>query len=249
MALWIVITWAVLEFGSVSLSDYRQLSKDVRYLSVVSVPTVILAGWGIAWIRQAVKRRYPERDLAPSVGAVALGSVLVAAMSLWTLQLEKERIRPEREVLRKIREQVRRYEGKPIYVTHCRWNTQVGYFMRFERAYCPSGYDPFHAVNLDKADPKSLNRYVQTLEPGEIIGPGLLIQDEILFQGSQGERYVRAVGRGEIPKLLAHIPPDWRLIERVADSAHRYDVNLYGIPDGATWPALEGPVNSTDSER
>jgi hypothetical protein len=125
-------------------------------------------------------------------------------------------------------------------VTHWFWNTEVGFFMRFEKAYFPSGYDPYHAVRLASADSTSLNRYVQTLEAGERIGPGLLIQDERLFAVSQGESESWSVGLHEIPEVLSRIPPEWRLLERVALS-DRYVAALYDIPEGATWPGNDEP--------
>jgi hypothetical protein len=236
VSLWIAVTWALLEFGSVSLSEYRQLSKEVRYFSVVSVPFVILAGYGVARIRHIVGRRRSGGDRAVSSGAVVAVFILVAIVSVWTLKTQRNGMGEQRANLRTMREDVRRYEGKPIYVTHWFWNTAVGYFMRFEEEYFPSGYDPYHAVHLESADSTSMNRYVQTLEPGESMAPGLLLHDERLFQVSQGEREAWSVGVGEIPGVLAHIPPEWRLVKRLAFD-RKYLVALYEIPEGATWPA------------
>ena len=97
VALWIAMTWALIEFGSVSLSEYRQLSKEVRYFSVVSVPTVILAGYGIAWIRRVLSRRELGRRGAFPLGVVVLVSVLVAITSVWTLQSRRDRTEPGRD--------------------------------------------------------------------------------------------------------------------------------------------------------
>jgi len=252
-ALWIALTWAFLDFGSLSLTEYRPLSKEVRYFSVVSVPAVILAGYAVAWARACAARWFGSGTGAAQgiaggrsssrraeAAAVAAAGLLVALVSVRTLQMEVAPLRAQQAKLRAVRDQVRRYEGRPVYVTHWFWNTEVGFFMRFDDDYFPSGYDPYHAVRLASADSTSLNRYVQTLEPGETIGPGLLVHDEHLFEVSQGERESWSVGRGEIPEVLARIPAEWKLVDRVALS-DRYAAALYEIPDGAVWPANREP--------
>jgi hypothetical protein len=95
-------------------------------------------------------------------------------------------------------------------------------------------------VHLDSADRASLNLYVQTLEPGQPMRPGLLVHDELLFQASRGERKAGSVGLGEIPDVLSRMPAEWRLIERIPVS-DRYEAALYEIPEGATWPAPGEP--------
>ncbi|UCG51800.1 MAG: glycosyltransferase family 39 protein [Candidatus Latescibacterota bacterium] len=236
IALWIAMTFALLEFGSISLTEYRPLSKEVRYFSVVSVPMVILAGYGVLWIRRVATRWQRGGGGVFSTGIVVAVFVLVALTSIITLHSQRERVRDQRTNLVKLRDHVRRYEGRPIYVTHWLWNTKVGYFMRFEEEYLPSGYDPYHAVHLESADSTSMNRYVQTLKPGEPMGPGLLVHDERLFEISQGETESWSIGRGEIPEVLARIPSEWRLVDRVTIS-ERFVLALYDIPEGAVWPA------------
>jgi hypothetical protein len=237
LAAWIALTWAYLDFGSLSLTEYRPLSKEVRYFSVVSVPAVILAGFGIARARGVAAGRFGKRGAAAALGAICAFVVIV---SVWTLRVERSPVRAQQAKIGEVRDQVRRYAGQPVYVTHWFWNTEVGFFMGFDDEYFPSGYDPYHAVRLATADAKSLNRYVQTLEPGDEIGPGLLVHDERLFEASEGERESWSVGRGEIPSVLARIPAEWRLLARVVVSG-RYSAALYEIPEGAVWPGSAGP--------
>lgn len=232
LTLWAGLTWLLLEFGSVSLTEYQQLSKEVRYFSVVSVPAVILAGYGMAFVRRLASNRGGR----PGGGAaVAVMAAMVVGLSASTLQSAKEARQSQTAALRELRDEVRRHRGEPVYVTHWMWNTHVGFFMGFEKDYLPSGYDPYHAVNLQFADSTSLNRYVQTLRPGETIGPGLLVHDERLFELSRGEGSSWSVRRGEIPETLADIPPEWGLVDRIPVSS-RYLLALYDIPAGAGWP-------------
>lgn len=245
VALWMALTWAVIEFGSISLSEYRQLSKEVRYLSVVSVPGVILAGYAMVRIRVFAGRLFTASKIAArsrvvASGAAVVAGVLVVILSLRTIASERNSTAGYRAGLAKVRSRARLYDGKPIYVTHWFWNTEIGFFMGFKGEYFPSGYDPFHAVYLESANPRSFNRYVQTLDAGEPMGPGLLVHDELLFQASQGKRKASAVGLGEIPDALASIPADWRLIERVPVGG-RYSAVLYEIPQGASWPPEARP--------
>lgn len=239
-AVWVALTWLLLEFGSVSLTDYQQLTKEVRYFSVVSLPTVIMAGYGMAWIRRFAGRFHVPSGRGLSAGVVAVVALLVAGTSAWTLQSQKDRLTSQRTNLHRLRDHVRHYEGKTIYVTHWLWNTGVGFFMRFDDAYFPSGYDPYHAVRVETADTASRNRYVQTLEPGAPMGPGLLLHDERLFEVSLGIRDSWSFGVGEIPETLARIPAEWRLVDRL-DVGDRYLVALYDVPEGSTWPADDEP--------
>ncbi len=234
--LWAAMTYILIEFGSVSLTEYRQLSKEVRYFSVVSVPTVILAGYAMAWVGRFLDRWGADRRRFFSIGTVVFLSLLVVGTSALTLQKQKDARHEQRMNLNTLRDIVQSHEGDPIYVTHWLWNTEVGFIMRFEEDYFPSGYDPYHAVHVESADSTSMNRYVQTLKPGEPMGPGLLLHDERLFAVSQGEMESWSVGRGEIPEVLADIPSDWRLVGRFPIS-HKYIVALYEIPKGAVWPA------------
>jgi 4-amino-4-deoxy-L-arabinose transferase-like glycosyltransferase len=239
-ALWFMLTWLLLEFGSVSLSDYQQLSKEARYFSVVSIPTVLLAGCGMAWLRGAAGRFSRGRSRGLAGGAAVLVGVLVVVGSIWTLQWQKNEFAERRANLRKLRDHVRRYEGRTIYVTHWLWNTGVGFFMRFQDDYFPSGYDPTHALNPETVNRMSKNRYVQTLEPGEPMGPGLLLHDERLFDASRGATGSLVVEVGDIPEALARVAATWRLVERIG-VGDRYVVALYDVPDGSTWPVAEGP--------
>jgi len=127
--------------------------------------------------------------------------------------------------------------GKPVYVTHWLWNTRAGYFMDFEDAYFPSGYDPYHALRLDAADAGSLNRYVQTLTAGEELRGGLLIHDETLFAAGRTESGDYSVGSGEIPSLFASPPAAWRLVDRF--EVGNNTLAVYEIPDGFRWPVEE----------
>jgi hypothetical protein len=238
VALWIAITWLLLEFGSVSLSEYQQLSKEVRYFSVVSVPTVLLAGYGMAWIRRAASGFRGGRGSGFSAGSVAVVAALVVVASTWTLQLLKDHMEVQRANVARLREHVRQYQGKPIYVTHWFWNTEVGFFLAFEDDYYPSGYHPYRAVNLATADSTSMNRYVQTLKPGEPMGRGLLLHDERLFDASLGRTQSWYVGRGEIPEALPSLVEPWRLVERLVIS-ESFVLMLYEVPEGAAWPETD----------
>lgn len=239
VGLWFALTWVLLEFGSISLTEYRQLSKEVRYFSVVSIPIVILAGYGMAAIGRFVNGWGAGRWNATlgrrlSVAAVAMVAFLVVTTSAWTLQMQKNARHEQRTSLIELRDHLRANEGNPVYITHWLWNTEAGFFMRFAEDYFPTGYDPYHAVHIASADSTSLNRYVQTLKPGEPMRAGLLMHDERLFAVSQGEVDSWSIQPGEIPEALANIPADWRLVGRFPVS-HKYVVALYEIPEGAVW--------------
>jgi len=235
LSAWFVATWLLIEYVSSSLTEYRPLYKYVRYASILSVPGVLLSGFGLVWLRRWVDRaaRYEWR-FVPGGVSVALVLVILAATSLHTLRLRGVRVALMHSQLDTLRERVRAVDGRTVYVTHWLWNTRVGYFMDFRDDYFPSGYDPYHAVRLASADARSKNRYVQSLAPGQEMAPGLLVHDESLLAASRGERHDHFVTAGEIPALLAEPPPEWRLIQRL--DVGRHELVLYEIPPGARWP-------------
>jgi hypothetical protein len=219
---WLAGTYLIIEFASTSLTEYRPMFKQTRYVSMLSVPGALLAGVGAAWLHRAARAR-------GRLALAALFAILLAG-SIATLRREAVFAEARSEPLARIAEHVRRYEGRTIYVTHWLWNTRVGFFMRYRDAYFPSGYAPYRSVLLEDADPRSLNRYVQTLEPGERLAGGLLLDDERLLRSSVGPTETRMVREGEIPAWLAEPPAAWRLVERIGDVA------LYDVPEGWTWP-------------
>jgi hypothetical protein len=107
--------------------------------------------------------------------------------------------------------------------------------MEFDDDYFPSGYDPYHAVNIESADSLSMNRYVQTLADGDRFGPGLLIHDEKLLEASMGRTTMGSVGKGEIPEILGEVTRAWSPIIRVHWTSSYLPV-LYDLPEGGRWP-------------
>ena len=111
--------------------------------------------------------------------------------------------------------------------------------LEYAEDYFPSGYDPYHAVLLEKADRDSKNRYIQTLTPGEELAPGLLLHDEDLFRLSRDPGRTDLHGVGEIPEVLADPPETWRFMDRIRIGKNNAVV-LYKISRG-TWPKLDNP--------
>lgn len=229
--LWFLATYVVIEFGSTSLTSYRPMFKQARYLSMLAVPGALLAGVGAAWLLRAVTA---WRSRAVGVGVVAVLLLLVGAGSWETLRGETAAFEARRAPLERLAEQVRAYAGQTIYVTHWLWNTRVGFFMRYAEPYRTSGYAPYQSVRLETANPGSKNRYVQTIAPGEELEGGLLINDEQLLRSSIGPSETRMVREGEIPAWLAEVPAEWRLVSRVGEVA------MYEVPRGWKWPGPDG---------
>jgi 4-amino-4-deoxy-L-arabinose transferase-like glycosyltransferase len=229
---WFIATWLFIEFGSSSLTEYRPLFKTYRYLSVVAVPGSLLAGIGLEEIRKllARSRRTARITCEGFIVAVVLLALLLGS-AMTCLERSTRWKREIRHSLAIVRDQIRARRGETIYVTHWLWNTRVGFFMGFEEEYFPSGYDPYHAVLLDSADPESRNLYVQTLTAGEEVNQGLLVHDERLMELSVGPRRTGLVGPGEIPVALTDPPDTWRLVERVSIDGNSV-VALYEIPSG-----------------
>jgi 4-amino-4-deoxy-L-arabinose transferase-like glycosyltransferase len=229
---WFIATWLIIEYGSSSFTEYRPLFKMYRYLYVVAVPGSLLAGIGLEEVRKFIAGNSRAARITCD-GCIAVAVLLALSLGSAMSCLERS-TRWKREIrhsLGIVRDQVRARRGETIYVTHWLWNTRVGFFMGFENKYFPSGYAPYHAVELDSADPESKNLYVQTLLTGEEMEAGLLVHDERLMELSAGSRRSGLVGPGEIPVVLTDPPDTWRLIERIAIDGNSV-VALYEIPAG-----------------
>ncbi len=232
LAAWALLSWAAMEYASSSLSSYRPLYKFVRYLSLLSVPGVLLGAYGAVAMVAGVRRSRGRG--AARVATLALAVVLAAA-SVRTLRATSAWTDPLRASLARVRQDVRDARPGTIYVTHWLWNTRVGWFTGFDDAYFPSGYHPYRAVDLRTADPASRNRYVQTLVPGEHMDPGILVVDRAYLDASLGRTRDSSLRPGDIPARLEHPPATWRVIDRIDVGGH--EVIVYSIPRDATWPS------------
>jgi hypothetical protein len=240
MIAWFTAMWLILEFGSSSIREYRPLFKEVRFMSLLAIPGVLLAGRALAELRLAVSGK---GTLVPHTtkGAVVAVTVLVLVFGSSVVGLEKSGrwMAERRAALHAMRDHIRTVRGGTIYVTHWIWNTRVGFYMEYAEGYFPSGYDPYHAVLLEKVDRDSKNRYIQTLTPGEELAPGLLLHDEDLFRLSRDPGRTGLHGTGEIPEVMADPPETWRFMDRIKIGRNNV-VALYQIPRG-TWPKSDNP--------
>ena len=226
LALWGVGTYAVMEYGSTSLTTYRPLFKQARYLTILSLPAALLAGFAVDWLLvKGARRRWLARAGAATLGlAVAAGSLFVSS-----------RVPPWRqaaiETVRVVGEVVERHRGETIYVTHWLWNSRVGFYMDFSASYFPSGYAPGRAVALESARRDSKNLYVQLLQPGDILEGGLLIRDAAFLHKSDNPKLNLLVHTEGIPAAVHDPPQEWRLERRVGS------VELYVIAAGGRFEA------------
>jgi hypothetical protein len=232
---WLAAIYLIMEFGTTSVTSYRPLFKQLRYLSVVMVPGALLAGAGLAEIRRRIvglsAGRLPVRGaVRVANGSTALLLLGALAGSVATLGHMEAWGEQERRRVTAVARHVRAHTGEAVYVVHWLWNARVGYFMSYDDAYFPSGYTPYAAVSAETTDPRSRNRYVQSLSAGEPMAPGILIVDERMLDISlRSDRVTGMLGPGEIPAMLRNPPDSWPVIERIDG------VTIYEIP-GGTWP-------------
>jgi 4-amino-4-deoxy-L-arabinose transferase-like glycosyltransferase len=232
VASWFITTWLVIEFASSSLSEYRPLFKMGRYIIVLTIPAVLLSGMGIAELRGLASRIKPVSRFSLGGSLITIFIfVIFFGSSIYYLQKFGLWKREQRAKMQTVRKYVRRWEGKTIYVTHWLWNTRVAFFMGYRESYFPSGYDPYHAVNLETAEATSKNRYIQTLQPDEKLEPGLLLFDEYLFEVSTGEKESNMLRAGEIPSLPLKLPESWNLIKVINMEGGKH-LKLYEITGG-----------------
>lgn len=186
---WFVFTWLLMEFGSSSLTEYRPLFKQARYLSVLAPPAVLCGGMALAEIRSIICNfrgmKFPKHS-----GSIVVIFILgiFTASSLLYLHRSRSYMRIEKKFVNTAAGIIRKYEGQVIYTTHWLWNSRVGFFLGYKDEYLPSGYAPYRAFNPETADPGSKNLYIQMQKKGEQLKKGILLFDEKLYEISSGQK-------------------------------------------------------------
>lgn len=124
MTAWFAAMWLIIEFGSSSIREYRPLFKEVRFMSLLAIPGVLLAGRTLVELRLAVSGK-GTRVTHTAKGAVVAATVLVLIFSSSVVGLERSGrwMAERRAALNDVRNHICKVHGGTIYVTHWIWNT------------------------------------------------------------------------------------------------------------------------------
>ncbi len=206
--LWLVPVLGFLEFGSISPTRYVPIHKSYNYLSLVTVPGALLAGYCLSAISRSWRA---GRGLA---AASAVAACLVLTSLYGTYRIFGNSEADSRPYVVVYAELTRR-PVRPIYVHHFRWKLVLEYFFRYRRSDIRMVWD--------------------RPEPPRVHDAYLVIHDRYLYWTTAGRPIARAPGQpattqeGEVlPEYLLAPPEEWRLLESFTAKYGR--VRLFFVP-------------------
>ncbi len=193
---WIVLPLLYLEFGSLSVSHYAPVSKNYSFLTIVSVPMVLLCAYGL--VRAWDLGTDPERRIVWRGAAAATFTVLVLTSPYGSSRL-LENFRDDARPFEVVAAAVQKRPEQPVYLPHDRWALFLNYHLRYETGFNYYAQRPGAGRlrdfrELERASP-SLHAYV-------------VVHDRYLFSDTAG----RPVQRPDLPDFVLHPPASWRVV-------------------------------------
>jgi 4-amino-4-deoxy-L-arabinose transferase-like glycosyltransferase len=205
--LWLVPVLGYLEFGSISPSRYVPIHKAYQYLSLITVPGALLAGYGVSRLARARLPRGGAR-----LAAAALAALLVLSSLYGTYAIRRRSDDDARPYL-VVHDALARAPVRPVWVHHFRWKLFLEYFFRYQRL-------DIRMVAGDGRPPRDAY---------------LVVHDRYLYWTTTGQPIARAPGRPaytqeheRLPEYLFAPPEEWRLLEEFTDQYGR--MRLFFIP-------------------
>jgi 4-amino-4-deoxy-L-arabinose transferase-like glycosyltransferase len=219
LLIWAGVVFALLEFGPLSIRPYIPVVKTYHYLSLMSVPVLLVGAYGV----MAAVGRVPDRMLAVgfSLRRLALvGSVLfLAGSSLYGAYRVYLNFQDDARPYQVVASAVSRHPDRPVYVPHERWALFLNYYLGYRTG--------FNFYGDAVANGRSRIRYVWDVrDPVSLRGAYVVAHDRYLyyeFFGNPIERDPR------IPAFVYEPPPGWRVLIRHAGTPRYNSLTLYEV--------------------
>lgn len=183
LLLWIIPVFGYLEFGSMSLSEYLPILKNHNYLSIVSVPLVLLAAYGLASILWggADTQNRKSSILVRGFG-VFVFIMCLAVTSMYGVYCIRSNIWDDSRPYQVVASLIQNKPAKPVYVLDSRWVLFLNYHLGYQ-----TGSDIHARVRNVEA---GRIRFLQGISNQEDLPPSyVVIHQRYLYQDTKG-RYV-----------------------------------------------------------
>lgn len=209
LVLWLVPVLAVLTFGSVSLTRYVPIVKAHGYLSIVTVPVVLLA----ALLAARLARLRPR-----PAWAVALGTVVLVT-SLYATSRVLANVRADARPYRLVAAVLTEDPAHPVWVHNARWQLSLNYFLRYDTGY--------RYVTLDAQPAARLRDLSAIRDPRGIDDAYVVVHARYLAW----DAWARPVAwRPEVPRFLVDPPAAWSVVLADRGTPAYNAVTLYRVP-------------------
>ena len=200
LLLWLVPVFGYLQFGSMSLTRYLPMLKGYNYLSLISVPVILLGGYLLAsfWPRDRLTlTSFSVRRLSASLVAVGL-----AISSLYSVSRVRENVRDDARPYQMVARMVEENPQRTIFLPHERWALFLNYYLRYETGY--RFYQ--HPIGVGSGRVRYL---WETKDPAELASSYVVLHDRYLYFDTRG----RSVGRvARLPEYVFDPPEEWRIL-------------------------------------
>jgi 4-amino-4-deoxy-L-arabinose transferase-like glycosyltransferase len=193
---WIVLPLLYLEFGSLSVSHYAPVSKHYSFLTIVSVPIVLLCAYGL--VRAWDLGTHPEpRTIWRGAAAAALA--VLALPSVYGTSRLLGNFRDDARPYEVVASAVQARPEQPVYLPHDRWALFLNYHLRYRTGFNYYAQRPGEGRLRD----------VRELSRGAPEMPAyVVVHDRYLFYDVAG----RPVDRPDLPEAVRHPPQTWRVV-------------------------------------
>lgn len=224
LLVWILPPLLYLEFGSLSLSRYAPVSKSYPYLTIISVPVVLVCAYGLSRIldfgndaETGLRRAW----WGAAVSAIA-GLVLTSLYGSFRLL---ENFKDDARPFEVVASAVQTHPERPIYVPHDRWALLLNYHLRYQTGFNYYAQKPPGSARL---------RDVRELEQVPPVVPAyVVLHNRYLFYDTAG----RSVHRSDLPDVVLHPPTSWRMVMQERAEPAYNSFTLYETEPAALWRA------------
>ena len=183
LLLWIAPPLLYMEFGSVSLLRYVPLPKGYHYMSVISVPLVLLGAYGLILLFNLARTHRVPLSLSIASHWQSIGVAMIVAglavTSCYGSYRVLENIRDDARPFEQVASAVRAHPDRPIYVPHFRWILFLNYFLGYQTG---TNYYARHP-NFTEGRLRYLSQ-LKTLE--EIPSAYIVLHDRYLYYNTVG---------------------------------------------------------------
>ncbi len=200
LLLWTVPVFAYLEFGSMSLTRYLLIWKNYTYLSLISVPMVLLGSYALTTLWTSA-RSDGTRVVFQRIGLAVLLAGL-ASTSLYGTYRVRENIRDDARPYQVVANAVQAHPERVIYVPHERWALFLNYFLGYQTGY--RFYQHPEGVGSGR-----LHYQWEIGNPTELPMAYVVVHDRYLYFDMRGRSLSRV---SRLPDYVFNPPASWRVV-------------------------------------
>lgn len=202
LLLWALPIFAYLQFGSMSVTRYIPILKGYNYMSLISVPIVLLGAYGLmaAW-ELATRHAIPVPWRRVGAAIVLVGLV---GTSFYGSYRVLENIRDDARPYQVVARAVQTHPERTIYVPHERWALFLNYYLRYRTGF------RFYQQPLDRGAGR-LHYLWEVTDPKDLQRAYVVLHDRYLYYDTVG----RPIGRAaRLPAYVFSPPAWWRVVMR-----------------------------------